>query len=324
MLTLKRIFKEQFNFEKWHGAENDFLFVALPELLSSLKEPFTLQGWEKAVVELCHRNTGFGADGIVVWTHNAASQETGAGIWNSDGSRAQTCGNALRCLAGVLIEKQLWDGRSAHDVLTLSTTNNTLALTQASFARLLSATQSEPDGEVSASVAMGRAVEQRSGLLRLATEKIATQKTPPWMQTISALSFVQLANPHLVVQIVPGSFASFNAAHFSEMGRFFQSNEICQALNIPLSNIGFVEGQANTTTSSAHNAVVYERGAGLTQCCGSGGCAMRVALKEAAANGIPDVVQLKMPGGLIGISESGAELVLTGPAMKVARVGAAV
>jgi len=91
---------------------------------------------------------------------------------------------------------------------------------------------------------------------------------------------------------------------------------------MPLSNIGFIEADPQAQNTNVLNAIVYERGAGLTQCCGSGGCAMRVALKEESNGSVPELLKLRMPGGVIAISELDNELILSGPAQKIARLEA--
>lgn len=69
-------------FEKWHGAGNDFILIEDPD--------FDLS----CVPHLCHRRYGIGADGVI-WFQPPNCMR----IFNADGGEADTCGNALRCLA---------------------------------------------------------------------------------------------------------------------------------------------------------------------------------------------------------------------------------
>ncbi|MEN9528605.1 MAG: hypothetical protein RI932_478 [Pseudomonadota bacterium] len=322
MNPLESLFSQPLKCEKWHGAENDFLFVNLADLLIARRTSAPHEIWEHCVAAMCQRNTGLGADGVVVWCHEPNQGKIAAAIWNSDGSRAQTCGNALRCLAGVLLEKKLWNGKTRLEVSSLEHINGEMIPSPQTFACLLEATQTPLSEEVSASVGMGTAVAHRTGLLQTYLQSLGAAAAPDWMQGVVTLTFVQLANPHLVVQLKPGWFSKFNREQFSEMGKELQAEIFCRALGIPLSNIGFVEPDQQNTNSSVLDAIVYERGAGLTQCCGSGGCAMRVALKENLPNPLPELLKLKMPGGIIAISEAARELVLTGPAKRIARLEA--
>jgi diaminopimelate epimerase len=63
--------------------------------------------------------------------------------------------------------------------------------------------------------------------------------------------------------------------------------------------------------------VVWERGAGATEACGTGACA--VAAADAAWHGRAGAVQVHMPGGAVEVG-LGEALTLTGPAVLVATV----
>lgn len=319
MNSLDRFFKTELSFEKWHGARNDFLFVRLTDLISSISGPANPETLAEIAVALCHRSNGIGADGLVVWDFATGHGATFAGIWNSDGSRAHTCGNALRCLASLLFSNNIWAGIWPHQIKEMMWSDNVFVPGARSFATLLEAKQSNSFGEYKAAVGMGRVVEHRGGMLEAflrCTSRIGNQE---WLSSVVAVSFVQLANPHLVLQIAQGCFEHLSANQISEIGRFLQLQETCAQLNIPLSNIGFVE-VSESPAAQPLNAVVYERGAGLTHCCGSGGCAIRVALNDTIKIKLKDNLDLKMPGGVIQIYEKANELVLAGPAQRVAQL----
>lgn len=67
-------------FSKYSGLGNDFLFIE--------GEPLS----REAIVQLCNRHEGVGADGIFFYREGQAT------IFNSDGSNPSLCGNGLRCL----------------------------------------------------------------------------------------------------------------------------------------------------------------------------------------------------------------------------------
>ena len=95
-------------FTKYHGLGNDFIFV----------EDFggnLVPNGESLAKLICHRQFGIGADGLVLVTGDA-SQYT-MRIFNSDGSEAEMCGNAIRCMADYLLEHRLATG----PVLTIGT-----------------------------------------------------------------------------------------------------------------------------------------------------------------------------------------------------------
>ncbi len=77
-------------FTKMNGLGNDYIF------LDGTKELPTLSRGD--IIKLCDRNFGIGGDGVVVVTKSDKA-DLKMIIYNSDGSTAEMCGNALRCLA---------------------------------------------------------------------------------------------------------------------------------------------------------------------------------------------------------------------------------
>lgn len=89
-------------FVKYHGLGNDFIFV----------EDFggnLLPEGEKLARLLCHRHFGIGADGLVLITKEADLFTMR--IFNADGSEAEMCGNAIRCMADYLLKEGLAQGQ---------------------------------------------------------------------------------------------------------------------------------------------------------------------------------------------------------------------
>lgn len=99
-------------FTKYHGLGNDFIFV----------EDFggiLLANGENLAQSLCHRHFGIGADGLVFITGD--SNLYTMRIFNSDGSEAEMCGNAIRCMADYLLRENLATG----SVLQIGTISGT-------------------------------------------------------------------------------------------------------------------------------------------------------------------------------------------------------
>jgi diaminopimelate epimerase len=77
-------------FEKLVGAGNDFVFLAqqdLPEAVSP----------SKLAKKICNRNSGVGADGLVILHQGDEKTSFVWDFYNQDGSSAEMCGNAARC-----------------------------------------------------------------------------------------------------------------------------------------------------------------------------------------------------------------------------------
>ena len=82
---------------KMCGAGNDFLIIHKP------KDPSLVI---KNIAQLCHRKFGIGADGVSILT----PQPKGPVLWeffNSDGSKANMCGNAACCIIDYVYKKKI-------------------------------------------------------------------------------------------------------------------------------------------------------------------------------------------------------------------------
>ena len=80
------------DFTKMNGAGNDFI------LLDNRQGQIQLS--PQAVVTLCHRQRGIGADGLLLLVPARGQEADWAwDFYNSDGSQAEMCGNGARCFA---------------------------------------------------------------------------------------------------------------------------------------------------------------------------------------------------------------------------------
>ena len=80
-------------FVKAHAYGNDFLYVEKSAVSGVPLEPLAR--------ELCHRHTGIGADGLILYAKTLSGATMS--ILNADGSRAEVSGNGLRGLAAMLL-----------------------------------------------------------------------------------------------------------------------------------------------------------------------------------------------------------------------------
>ena len=83
----------QRQFEKWHGLGNDFIVVI------DSPDP---KWWRQHATELCDRNRGVGADGVLIATSTPPAMQ----VVNADGSEPEMCGNGLRCVASALARRK--------------------------------------------------------------------------------------------------------------------------------------------------------------------------------------------------------------------------
>jgi len=97
------------HFTKYNGLGNDFIFLTGATALA-VKDPAPLAR------RLCDRYTGIGADGLVLLLPSQVA-DIRMRIINSDGSEAEMCGNASRCVPLYLAQT----GQSGKQHVTLET-----------------------------------------------------------------------------------------------------------------------------------------------------------------------------------------------------------
>ncbi|SFC96277.1 diaminopimelate epimerase [Clostridium uliginosum] len=88
------------DFYKMHGAGNDFIFIE--DFNHEVKDEC------KLAQKLCDRHFGIGADGLVI-VRKSDKADSKMTIINSDGSRANMCGNAIRCFGKYVYENKIID-----------------------------------------------------------------------------------------------------------------------------------------------------------------------------------------------------------------------
>lgn len=249
-------------FSKWEGLGNDFIFVAGDPPAQA----------EQLAVRLCNRRTGIGADGLVY-----INDEPRMVIFNSDGSRAATCGNALRCVGAWRHQRGL---QPLNEWIEVQTDSGPRRL------RVLSSERVEvdmgPPGKVE-----------------------GTQDLRPIPEVGLPGHFVSMGNPHLVV-LCPEQLPE--PANFERWGASL-THSIAGGVNVE-----FVARRAGCPNQL--EVLVWERGAGATQACGSGACAaLVVAVRVGWVQGASRV---GLPGGDLEIDWNCQDGVLmTGPARNV-------
>lgn len=84
-------------FVKMQGCGNDYIFIDCFE--EEIEKP------EELAKRLSNRHFGIGADGLVL-IKKSNKADCFMDMYNGDGSRAQMCGNAIRCVAKYLYEEK--------------------------------------------------------------------------------------------------------------------------------------------------------------------------------------------------------------------------
>lgn len=268
-------------FTKMHGAGNDYIYVN--GLAENIENPSQL------AIDLSNRNFGIGSDGLVLILPSDIC-DFRMQMFNSDGSEAEMCGNATRCVGKYVYDNKLTDRKE----ITLETKAGTKYIT------LL-------DGDSKArkvTVDMGEPILDPT----LIPVNIAQKPVLEYPLNIDGeewkISCVSMGNPHAVV--FTEGIKEFN---LPVLGPKFETNPIFPRKT----NTEFIEVVDRNTL----NMRVWERGAGETLACGTGACAAAVA---AILNGYCDrKIKIHLLGGDLDIEwrESNNHVYMTGEAVTV-------
>jgi len=269
-------------FVKMHGLGNDFVIV----------EDFSgsLRNYDDLARRICDRNFGVGADGLVL-LQSSQKAPCRMRIFNSDGSEAEMCGNAVRCVGKYLYER----GLVKDSTIPLETYNNLLTL------RI----KTEGKSVTGVEVDMGEPILE-SNLVPVSGEKrrvvSETLEAAGRQFTFTAVS---MGNPHCVI------FCEDLAdVPLTEWGPLIETHPLFPRK----ANVEFVQ------VESRERAVVkvWERGVGPTLACGTGACAV---LAAGVLNGrLGRRAEIQLPGGVLSIEwREDNHLYMTGPAEEVFR-----
>lgn len=271
--------KNTIAFSKMHGAGNDYIYIdatkQIPSDLSDLAR------------KMSDVHFGIGSDGLVAIL-NSDVADFRMRMFNSDGSEAEMCGNATRCIAKYVYEKGLTDKTT----ITLETLAGVKIL-------YLSVSNGVVD---SVTVDMG-APQLKPELVPVASAnpeiKIAE------IETIGNKAYkitgVSMGNPHGVIFV-----DDITDEMVLEEGPVLEVADIFPRK----ANIEF----AKVIDRNKIEMRVWERGTGETFACGTGACATAVA---GVLNGLTDrKVELKLKGGSLFINwdEETGHVLMTGPA----------
>lgn len=289
-------------FEKWHGALNDFILVWLGD------DEMMLKSLIKAAPSLCSRDGGgIGADGILVLKRSPHRQELlplQLTIINSDGSLAATCGNGIRC-AALSVLKRHYEADHAVEIpdafeLDLAEGSNSVICRYLGNEDLGSKAVYWPHVSVDMGIPKIDSghpwFDQTKALVAAKAEELSlSQLTLDW-------HLVDIGNHHLVFfldEISPDLIRM--------VGPAFQKSPIWDGINVHLASTRPVDEKLHQLSSSKlgkavselYEVLVWERGAGETKACGSGACSVVKAVLSTGLADRQEWIACQMPGGTL-------------------------
>ena len=231
---------------------------------------------------LCDRHRGIGAEGLILsFPPSEEGNDACMVLLNADGSEAEISGNGIRCLGQALLRQE---GRSEGD----------LRIETAGGVRQLRSIRGSAETEIWIQVDMGAAT--------------AGPTLGPLSQAYPALhrGTFNIGNPHLV--LVLESEDQLQQLDLAAVGQRLES-EYSEGINVEFVYVHSTDHM---------QLVVWERGAGITEACGSGATVAAAAAHSMGLVG--EQVRVSMPGGEAQVAISDSTLLLTGPSVFIAEV----
>ncbi|HEY2070310.1 MAG TPA: diaminopimelate epimerase [Rhizomicrobium sp.] len=259
-------------FLKMHGLGNDFV------VFDARNQALALDPDAARVV--ADRKRGIGCDQVIVIEPARNGADAFMRIFNSDGSQVESCGNAARCVARLLMDE-----------------------TQADTIRI------ETDGGLLACVASGDLVTVDIGSPRFDWRDIPMARETdtksfaldvpgfdePALKTASA---VNVGNPHCVLFV-----ADAEKAPVAALGAAIEHHPLFPQRT----NVEFV----SVLGPDRLRMRVWERGVGITQACGTGACATIAAAQRRGLCGTE--VEIVLDGGTLTLRRDGGSIFMKGP-----------
>ncbi len=262
-------------FRKMNGLGNDFVVIDARTRSISISD-------EQARA-IANRKTGIGCDQLIVM-ENSSLADVKMRIWNAEGGEVESCGNASRCIADIVMDEK------GEDSATIYTKGGFLVGTRV--------------GKLQVSIDMGKPKfnwDQIPLSEKFAdTRHIELQVGPIDAPLIHSPSVVNVGNPHCIFWV-----KDLDVVKLDRVGPMLEYHPLFpERANIEMAKV----------VARDHVVVnVWERGVGLTKACGTAACAVmaagfRIKIIDRAA-------RVTLPGGdlMMSINEETEHVIMTGP-----------
>lgn len=254
-----------------HGLGNDFV------VFDGRKHTIALDAtMARAVAD---RRFGIGCDQVIVIEPGHGKFDAVMKIQNADGGEVESCGNAARCVARVLMQET---GRTS---VRIDTSGGPLVCTDAG------------DDLVTVDIGTPRTMWHEVPLAHAADTNMFHLNVDGTDHVVSAVS---VGNPHVVLFVDDA-----DAMPVAELGARIEKHPMFPQRT----NVEFV----SVHHKGRLRMRVWERGVGITQACGTGACATVVAAFRRGIAGRN--VEVVLDGGTLRIElrESDDHVLMTGP-----------
>ncbi len=262
-------------FRKMNGLGNDFV------VLDARQSPLAIS--EDQARAIADRKTGIGCDQLIVMEQSPTA-DVRMRIWNAEGGEVQSCGNASRCIADIVMAE------TGITSATIDTKGGFLTARKAG-PLMVTIDQGSPRfgwKEIPLSEAFAD------------TRHIELQVGPIDKPLLHSPSVVNVGNPHCIFWV-----KDLDVVDLAKVGPMIEHHPLFpERTNVELAKV----------VARDHVILkVWERGAGLTKACGTAACAVvaagyRLKLIDAKC-------RVTLPGGdlLMAVNEDNGHVLMTGP-----------
>lgn len=277
---------ENLDFEKHHGLGNDYIIIN--------NQHWGIEDDKKKDLAkiLCVPHFSIGADGLLFVCHSK-KKDIRMKMFNPDGSEAEMCGNGIRCFAKYVYENEILK----KDIIEIETLKGTI---------IANLTIVE-DKVKSVKINMGPPILDCDSIPVVSSgmNKQCINESLVVLDRIFEFTAVSMGNPHAIIFIKD----LLNNEQLNKYGSLIESNK-----RFPKkTNVEFVQ----VISENKANLRVFERGAGITNSCGTGTCAAVVAGTILGLFSKNTPVTVHNDGGDLIITYNGKSVFMEGPAVKV-------
>lgn len=269
-----------------HGCGNDYVYINGAECGLSMEDK------PEFVIKVSDRHMGVGSDGVI-FINPSDVADFEMEMWNSDGTRAQMCGNGVRCVGKYVYDKGL-------------TTKEQITVVSAGAIKVLDFTIE--DGKVVlVKVDMGAPILEATKIPVLSEKEEVIEEAIEVNGLEYQMTCVSMGNPHAVIFVEDTELMT--AFEIDKIGPMFESHtRFPERVNTEFVRV---------INKNKVQMRVWERGAGETLACGTGACATAVA--AILTGRTESSVEVELLGGSLFIEWDREEntVVMTGPATMV-------
>ena len=270
------------HYTKMHGIGNEFIIINEPDR-------FTSQELSELSKKINDKDSGIGSDGLInIVVSNNENTDLVMNMYNPDGSEAEMCGNGIRCITLFAIDQELVD--KTQDI-KIQTGAGILITSQINNSNNIVVNMGKPSFDLENNIKISELSNYQTGdAIDISVGEIQ----------ISDARAISMGNPHLV------SFINdVDSWPLEILGPLVENHILFpNRINFEIAEI-----------QNTHNIKlrVWERGAGITQACGTGACATFYAALSLQKTDTKDV-NVHLPGGTLKLSYYDDNIYMEGPA----------